>query len=463
MSEAKNGAVEPGTPLRLLCIDDREEDAELEQLSLSRAGYGVEAMRVASEEQLAEALDAHEWDVALLDYTLPGWECRAALRQLLAARPSLPVISVAGTIGEETAVEMLKLGAADYVAKDNLARLPFVVGRAFESAADHRARLEAESALRASETRYRRMVETAAEGILVADEEFMIVFCNERMSTMLGYPPGELLGKHSSDLHPPEDAESRGDQERLRRAGESTQYQIRFIRADGSPLWVNVSASPIFDDDGDFAGSLAMVADMSMQREAEGRLKQALTGTVAAMGALVETRDPYTAGHERRTAELVVAIGRELGLDRDALEMLDLTARMHDIGQIAVPAEILTRPGRLSQNEFTLVKAHPQVAFDILSTIDFGRPVADVILQHHERLDGSGYPNALTGDAMLLEARILAVADVVEAMSSHRPYRPALGVEAALAEVAAGAGGLYDADVVGACERVFAAGFTFQS
>jgi len=143
--------------------------------------------------------------------------------------------------------------------------------------------------------------------------------------------------------------------------------------------------------------------------------------------------------------------------------MLDLTARMHDIGQIAVPAEILTRPGRLSQNEFTLVKAHPQVAFDILSTIDFGRPVADVILQHHERLDGSGYPNALIGDAILLEARILAVADVVEAMSSHRPYRPALGVEAALAEVAAGAGGLYDADVVGACERVFAAGFTFQS
>ena len=128
-----------------------------------------------------------------------------------------------------------------------------------------------------------------------------------------------------------------------------------------------------------------------------------------------------------------------------------------------MPAEILTRPGRLSQNEFTLVKAHPQVAFDILSTIDFGRPVADVILQHHERLDGSGYPNALIGDAILLEARILAVADVVEAMSSHRPYRPALGVEAALAEVAAGAGGLYDADVVGACERVFAAGFTFQS
>ena len=463
MNEHSGGAVVPGTALRLLCIDDREEDAELEQLSLSRAGYGVDAVRVESEEQLAEALDGREWDVALLDYTLPGWDCRAALRQLLAASPDVPVISVAGTIGEETAVEMLKLGAADYVAKDNLARLPFVVGRALETASDHRARLAAEAALRASETRYRRMVETAAEGILVVDEEFAIVFCNERMAGMLGYRPGELIGKTVGDLQAAEDAEFRHDQESRRRAGESSQYQRSFRRADGSELWVNVSASPIMDDDGRFAGSLAMVADLSMQRDAEGRLKQALTGTVAAMGALVEMRDPYTAGHERRTAELVVAIARKLGLDQDAIETLDLTARMHDIGQIAVPAEILTRPGRLSQNEFTLVKAHPQVAYDILSSIDFGRPIAAVILQHHERLDGSGYPNGLAGDDLLVEARILAVADVVEAMSSHRPYRPALGVEAALSEIHAGAGRLYDATVVEACEQVFASGFAFQS
>ena len=367
MREGTGSSVPPGTPLRLLCIDDREEDTELEQLSLSRAGYRIAATRVASEEQLAAALDRGEWDVALLDYTLPGWDCRAALQQLLAARPGIPVISVAGTIGEEAAVEVLKLGAADYVAKDHLERLPFVVGRALEAAQDHRARLSAESALRASETRYRRMVETAAEGILVSDEDFTIVFCNERMSSLLGYGCGALLGRHVSELFVAEDGEVCAAQEARRRAGESTQYQSRLLKADGSELWVNVSASPILDDAGVFAGSLAMVADMSMQRAAEGRLRQALTGTVAAMGALVETRDPYTAGHERRTAELVVAMAREMGLSQDAIETLDLTARMHDIGQIAVPAEILTRPGRLSQNEFTLVKAHPQVAHDILS------------------------------------------------------------------------------------------------
>jgi len=462
VSEDSGGEVALGTILRLLCIDDTPADAELEQLSLARAGYEVDATRVATEVELATALDGGLFDVALLDYTLPGWDCREALAQLLATRPGLPVISVAGTIGEETAVELLKLGASDYVSKDHLARLPYAVGRALEAAADHRARLDAEAALRASETRYRRMVETAAEGIIVVDEGFRVVFSNERMTSMLGYEPGALLGRHTSELHVADDLEFRHDQERRRRAGESSQYQRRFRRADGSELWVNVSASPIFDDDGRFAGSLAMIADISEQRDAEGRLREALGGTVAAMGALVEMRDPYTAGHERRAAALVVAIGRELGLPEDEIETLDLTARMHDIGQIAVPAEILTRPGRLSTNEFTLVKAHPQVAYDILAPIDFGRPVARVILQHHERLNGSGYPAGLAGDEIMLEARVLAVADVVEAMSSHRPYRPALGVEAALAEVAAGAGRLFDAGVVAACEQVFLTGFEFE-
>ena len=462
MTESAADRVAPGTPLRLLCVDDRPEDAELEQMSLSRAGYSVSATRVAATGELQAALDGADHDVALLDYTLPGWDCREALAHLLAARPDLPVIAVAGTIGEETAVELLKLGAADFVSKDHLARLPHVVGRALMAAADHRARLAAEAALRSSEARYRRMVETAAEGIIIVDEDSTIVFCNERMTSMLGYESGALTGRHMDEVHVAEDLEFRREQERRRRAGESSQYQRRFRRADGSELWVNVSASPILDEDGRFDGSLAMVADMSEQRDAEGRLREALTGTVAAMGVLVEMRDPYTAGHERRTADLVVAIGRELGLSEGEVETLALTARMHDIGQIAVPAEILTRPGRLTDNEFTLIKAHPQVAHDILAPIDFGRPVAEVILQHHERLDGSGYPRGLRGEELLLEARVLAVADVVEAMSSHRPYRPALGVEAALAEVSAGAGRLYDAQVVAACEKVFLAGFAFQ-
>jgi PAS domain S-box-containing protein len=195
--------------------------------------------------------------------------------------------------------------------------------------------------------------------------------------------------------------------------------------------------------------------------EAAARLRRAVEGTVAAMGALVETRDPYTAGHERRVTQLAVALATELGLDAAAIETLRLAGEVHDIGKVAVPAEILTKPGRLSVEEMAIVREHPRSGADILAPVEFGSPVAELVRWHHERIDGTGYPDGLAGEAIPLEARVLAVADVVEAMASHRPYRPALGVEAALAEIGAGAGRIYDADVAAACERVFAGGFVF--
>jgi PAS domain S-box-containing protein len=181
------------------------------------------------------------------------------------------------------------------------------------------------------------------------------------------------------------------------------------------------------------------------------RLKDTLTETIRAIALMVEKRDPFTAGHQHRVAELCMAIGRELGLDADRLEGLRLGATIHDIGKIYVPAEILNRPGPLTPAEFKVVKSHCQVGYDIVKDVKFPWPVAQMILQHQERLDGSGYPNGLKEDAILLEARIIAVADVVEAMSSHRPYRPALGPEQVLAELAGQRGVLYDPAVVDAC------------
>jgi PAS domain S-box-containing protein/putative nucleotidyltransferase with HDIG domain len=196
------------------------------------------------------------------------------------------------------------------------------------------------------------------------------------------------------------------------------------------------------------------VAEEEILRQAE-QLRRTVQGAVFAMSHVVEMRDPYTAGHERRVAELAVAMGAELGLAGDELEALRLAALIHDIGKIAVPAEILAKPGRLSEVEFNLIRQHPASGYDILEAIDFGRPVAEYVLQHHERLDGSGYPRGLAGSEVLPEARIIAVADVVEAMSSHRPYRAALGLDAGLDEVCAHAGERYDADVVAACVRLF--------
>ena len=185
------------------------------------------------------------------------------------------------------------------------------------------------------------------------------------------------------------------------------------------------------------------------------RLKEALIGTIRAIALTVEKRDPYTAGHQSRVADLAAAIAQEMGLDADRIEGMKLGAMIHDIGKIYVPAEILNRPGRLSVHEFGMIKTHPEVGYDIIKDVKFPWPVALMVLQHHERMDGSGYPKGLKGEEIILEARILAVADVVEAITAHRPYRPALGFDVALAEIEAKRGQLYDPNVVDACLRLF--------
>ena len=180
-------------------------------------------------------------------------------------------------------------------------------------------------------------------------------------------------------------------------------------------------------------------------REREKRLEHALADTVAALGTTVAMRDPYTSAHERRVAELATRIASNLGWSVEAVERLRIAALVHDIGKITIPAEILSKPSRLTETEFALIKSHSAAAYEILAPIDFGGPVAEIVLQHHERLDGSGYPQGLRGDEILPGARILAVADVVEAMVTHRPYRAALPLDEALAEIEGGAGSRYDA------------------
>lgn len=198
-----------------------------------------------------------------------------------------------------------------------------------------------------------------------------------------------------------------------------------------------------------------------------GRLSEALSGTLAALGQMTESRDPYTAGHQRRVgslgASLAASIATTYGLDEEMVMLIRQSGEVHDIGKIAVPTEILTRPGKLSALEFEMVKRHTLVGYDILSKASLPWPIAEVALQHHERIDGSGYPNGLRGTEIILPARIVAVADVVEAMTQHRPYRPGLGVDNALAEVSAGAGRLFDAEVVAACLSVFKAGYRFSN
>lgn len=190
-------------------------------------------------------------------------------------------------------------------------------------------------------------------------------------------------------------------------------------------------------------------------RESEQKLKNSLLDSISAISATVEMRDPYTAGHQRRVAQLSTAIAVELGMSEQQVEGLYLASVVHDVGKVKIPAEILSKPGKLTEVERALIQQHAQAGYDILKSVDFPWPIAQFVLQHHERMDGSGYPNGLQGEAILLEARILALADVIEAMASHRPYRPSLGIEATLAEISSQRGTLFDADAVDAALRLF--------
>ena len=203
------------------------------------------------------------------------------------------------------------------------------------------------------------------------------------------------------------------------------------------------------------ADKLTLAITNRDRQHTQQKLRRSLEDSIQAIAATVEMRDPYTAGHERRVAELAAAIGAEMALPPFMVEGIHFGAMIHDLGKIQIPAEILSKPTRISPVEFELIKGHAQAGYDILKGIDFPWPVAEMARQHHERLDGSGYPQGLKGDSILLEARVLAVADVVEAMASHRPYRPGLGIDKALAEIERGRGTVYDAFVADACLRLF--------
>jgi response regulator RpfG family c-di-GMP phosphodiesterase len=190
-------------------------------------------------------------------------------------------------------------------------------------------------------------------------------------------------------------------------------------------------------------------------KESEKKLRISLLDSIAVLASAVEKRDSYTAGHQRRVAHLAVAIGQELGLSEEQIQGIYLAGVVHDVGKIQVPSEILSKPGRLHELEFNLIKQHPKSGYEILETISLPWPIAQIVLQHHERMDGSGYPQGLKDDEILLESRIIAVADTVEAMASHRPYRPGLGVDAALEEIIRFRDTKYDAQVVDACVVLF--------
>ena len=325
---------------------------------------------------------------------------------------------------------------------------------------------------RKSEEKLRRMnafldsvVENIPNMLFIKDAaDLRFVRFNRAGEELLGYSQDEFLGKSDYDFFPKEQADSftEKDREVLRKKEfvdipeETIQTRFKGERV------VHTKKVPILDANGEPEFLLGISSDITERKKAEdnlrrilGRLERAVNVTVQVMVAAVEARDPYTSGHQTRVANLARTIAMEMGLPLEKVEAVRMAASIHDIGKLHIPAEILSKPTKLSDIEYSMIKEHPRIGAEILKNVESPWPLAEIVHQHHERLNGSGYPSGLKGDQIGLEARILAVADVVEAMATHRPYRPSLGIKSALMEIENLRGIAFDADVADACLRLF--------
>ena len=328
---------------------------------------------------------------------------------------------------------------------------------------------ESEASLRAHQEETRLLLDSTAEAIYGVNTSGNCTMVNKSCIEMLGYGnESELIGNnmHMMIHHSHADGTPLSDKQcnvyQAYKEGKATHVDDEvFWRRDKSSFPVSYWAHPIYRGDS-VVGAVVTFLDITEQLHSRRALKQsreqlqtALEGTISAVAKAVGARDPYTSGHQHRVAELSEAIAREMGLGEMQIKGVYLSATIHDIGKIQLPADILSKPSKLSAAEYMLIQSHPECGYNILKDVKLSWPVADVAYQHHERIDGSGYPQGLKGDEICLEARIVAVADVVEAMSSHRPYRPGLGIDRALEEVRAHRGTSFDPVVVDACLKIF--------
>jgi len=326
--------------------------------------------------------------------------------------------------------------------------------------------------LKESEKKYRLLADNVDDVIFVLDMHLNFTYVSPSIKILVGYEPEELLKLQASEKMTPSswdlavraiselmDLEKSEHREIINM---SRTVQLEMRRKDGSTVWTEVKASFVRDENQRPVGIIGVSRDITERMKAAEELKQTLESLRKAVGATiqimvsaVEMRDPYTAGHQLRAADIACAIAKEMGLPQDKIEELRMAGSIHDIGKLSIPSEILSKPTKLTNIEFSLIKEHSHSGYEMLKDVESPWSLAQIVYQHHERMDGSGYPQGLKGDEILMEARIMAVADVVESMASHRPYRAALGIEAALEEIEKNKGVLYDNTVADACLRLF--------
>lgn len=376
--------------------------------------------------------------------------------------PSYYEIKVVTKSGEE---RWLAFGSKHV---DNFEGAPAVIA----SAIDVTEKKEAEEELKVQKNYFKSLFDNSPSAIALLDNEDRIVEINKKFHELFKYSFDEVKNKNINQLL--------GFQLNEQNKNETGFFSQKILKGEilnpetvlrsknGDLIDVHISGGPI-SEDGKVIGVFALYNDIRQRKKVEKELKMSfckltefLSGTVSALSETVEKRDPFTAGHQRRVSQLAIAIGREKYFSEDRLNILKIASALHDIGKIHVPAEILNKPISLCEYEMALVRNHAQVGYEILRSVDFPGPVAKIVCQHHERINGSGYPYALKEEDILIESKILGVADVVEAMSSRRPYRDAHSIGIALDEIQKYQGVLYDPEVVDICMYLFKDGFEFR-
>jgi len=446
--------------IRILIVEDESLVARDIEDMVTSLGYETCGIATTGDEAVEKA-DQFRPDLILMDVIIKGSLDGIAAAEKIWDVLHIPVIYVTAFADEFTLKRAKTTETFGYILKPFDEReLKIAIEMAFYKS-------QMRMKLREREEWLSALLKSIGDGVIATNKEGFITFMNPLAEKLTGWRQEEALEKSLPEVFstievPREQDGEREGRERVRDGQIKIITEMILCAKDGTRFPIEKTVMPLHNSLRNSSGHVLVFRDISARKHAEMELKeswkklhQALEGTIQAMALTIEIRDPYTAGHQRRVSKLSCAIAREMRMPENQVEGLRVAGDIHDIGKIYVPSEILSKPGQITAIEYGIIKTHPQVGYDILKTIKFPWPVAQIVLQHHERLDGSGYPLGLSGAQILIEARILSVADIVEAMSSHRPYRPAQGIGKALEEIIQHKGFSYDTDVVDACVKLF--------